>query len=79
VIHIPFQGREGMKDSTDKGRTCSMNNTIAEEIGKKAIDNKLPFPVAGKIAQDLAFAYKEIGETADELKMKIAHCELGCF
>jgi hypothetical protein len=76
---ISFQGREGMEDSTDKGRTCSMNKNIAEEIEKKAVDNKLPCPVAGKIAQDPAVTYKEVGGTADELKMKIAHCEPGCF
>jgi len=56
-----------------------MNENIAEEIEKKAIDNKLPCSVARKIAQDLAVSYKEVGETADALKIKIASCELGCF
>ncbi len=56
-----------------------MNKKIAEEIEKKAVDSRLPCPVARKIAQDLAVAYKEVGETADALKIKITNCELGCF
>jgi hypothetical protein len=68
-----------MEGTTDKERICSMNKNIAEEIRKKAIDGKLPCAVARKIAQDLAVTYKEVGETADALKIKIVHCELGCF
>jgi hypothetical protein len=56
-----------------------MNKKITEEIEKKSIDNRLPCPVARKIARDLTVAYKKVGETADALKIKITHCELGCF
>jgi hypothetical protein len=56
-----------------------MNNKIAAEIKKKAVNGRLPCPVARKIAQKLAVPYREVGRTADELNIKISECELGCF
>jgi LAO/AO transport system kinase len=56
-----------------------MKDKIREEIRKKAKDNRLPCPVARKIAKELSVSYKEVGRTADELKVKITDCELGCF
>ncbi|MFZ3138417.1 MAG: hypothetical protein WA126_13620 [Thermodesulfovibrionales bacterium] len=56
-----------------------MKNRIAEEIKKKAVNNRLSCPAARKIAEELSVSYKEVGRTADELKVKIAACELGCF
>jgi hypothetical protein len=56
-----------------------MKNRIAEEIRKKAVNNSLSCPVARKIAEELSVSYKEVGRAADELKIKIAACELGCF
>ena len=56
-----------------------MNNKIAEEIRKKAVNGRLPCPVARKIAQKLAVQYREVGKTADELNVKISDCDLGCF
>jgi len=56
-----------------------MKKRIAEEIKKKAVNNRLSCPAARKIAEELSVSYKEVGRTADELKVKIAACELGCF
>ncbi len=56
-----------------------MDDKIREEIKKRAIDNRLPCPLARKIARELSVSYKEIGRAADELKIKITDCELGCF
>lgn len=56
-----------------------MKEKIKEEIKKRAKNNRLPCPVARKIAQELAVPYKEVGNAADELKVKITGCELGCF
>lgn len=56
-----------------------MKNKVLEEIKKKTIDGRLPCPIAREIAEKLSVSYKEIGETADELKIKITNCELGCF
>jgi DNA-binding transcriptional regulator YhcF (GntR family) len=56
-----------------------MEDKIREEITKKAKDNRLPCPVARKIAQELSVSYSAIGKAANELKIKITDCELGCF
>jgi len=56
-----------------------MDEKIAEEIKKKAVNGRLPCPVARRIAQKLGVSYSEVGKTADELSVKISDCELGCF
>lgn len=56
-----------------------MKEKIVEEVKKRAIDNKISCMVARKIAEDLSVSYREIGKAADELKVKIINCELGCF
>ena len=60
-------------------RVFKMKDKIAVEIKKKAVNGRLPCPVAREIAQKLSVPYKEVGRTADELKVKISRCELGCF
>lgn len=45
----------------------------------KAIDGRLPCPALRGIAEELSVSYKEVGDAADELGMKIVDCELGCF
>lgn len=52
---------------------------IRSLLKDKTIGGKLPCPVARRIAEELSVPYKEIGEAADELDIKIADCELGCF
>jgi len=52
---------------------------IKEEIEKKAAGGKISCQVARKIAENLAVPYKDIGKVADEMHIKITHCELGCF
>jgi LAO/AO transport system kinase len=56
-----------------------MNNKIAAEIKKKVVNGRLSCPVAREIAEKFSIPYKEVGKTADELKIKISRCELGCF
>lgn len=56
-----------------------MKEKIFEEIKKRATNNKLPCRVARQIAEDLSVSYREVGKAADELKVKIVNCELGCF
>jgi len=56
-----------------------MNDKVAEEIRKRAANGRLSCTAARKIAQDLSVSFREIGRTADQLKVKITDCELGCF
>ncbi|MDP2157512.1 MAG: hypothetical protein Q8K68_07385 [Nitrospirota bacterium] len=46
---------------------------------KKAADGKLSCAVARKIAEDLNIPYKEVGDAANDLGIRIVNCELGCF
>jgi hypothetical protein len=56
-----------------------MNDKIIEEIRKKAIDNKLPCATARKVAEELGVSYRDVGEAANLLHIKITGCQLGCF
>ncbi len=56
-----------------------MKSELKEEILKRADGGKLLCAVARRIAEELHLAYKEVGEAADELGVKIKNCELGCF
>jgi len=56
-----------------------MKEKIKEEIRKRVKNNRLPCPIARKIALNLSVPYKEVGRAADELQVKITDCELGCF
>ena len=56
-----------------------MKKELKEEMLKKAVNGKLSCPAARKIAEKLGISYKEAGEAADELGIKIKDCQLGCF
>lgn len=51
-----------------------------EEILKeRSVEDKITCSDARKIAEELGIDYKEVGKTANKLKIKIKDCELGCF
>lgn len=52
---------------------------IRAVLKERAIDGKISCQVARRIANELTLPYGEIGKAADELEIKIADCELGCF
>jgi len=56
-----------------------MEDKVKEEIKKRASNNRLPCPIARKIAREFSVPLKEVGRAADELRIKITDCELGCF
>ena len=56
-----------------------MKDKIAAEIKKRVVNGRLQCAVARRIAKKLSVSYKEVGRIADELKIKISDCELGCF
>ncbi len=66
--------------------TC-MSEVIEERIlerikhllKEKAVDGRLSCASARKIAEELKAPYSEVGKAANELKIKIRNCELGCF
>lgn len=52
---------------------------IKTAVQNAAKDGKLSCTAARKLAGELGVAPREIGQMADELKIKIYGCELGCF
>lgn len=56
-----------------------MNELIKKELQKYAADGKITCAIARKIAEDLGAPYKEVGQAADELGIRIKDCQLGCF
>ncbi len=54
-------------------------NKIKKILKEKTIDGKITCSSAKKIAEELKISYKEIGTLANDLKIKITECELGCF
>lgn len=52
---------------------------IREAVRKAAADGKLSCTRARRLAEELGVSPKEVGRAADDLKIKIYACELGCF
>lgn len=56
-----------------------MSAELEEKITSSLVNNKLPCPVAFKIARELKVSLHEVGEAADRLGIRISSCQLGCF
>jgi hypothetical protein len=63
----------------DKVKPEKINDKVVEEIKKKAIGGKLPCATARQIADELGVSYRDVGDAADLLRVKITSCQLGCF
>jgi len=48
-------------------------------IKDKSRDGKITCATLRKIAEVVGVTYKEAGKAANELKIKIRNCDLGCF
>ena len=56
-----------------------MNREIAARIKESLTEGRLSCASAFKVARRLEVSPQEVGEVADELKVKIARCQLGLF
>ena len=56
-----------------------MDTELEAKIKSSLVDDRLPCPVAFKIAKELKVSPREVGKTADKLSVKICSCQLGCF
>ncbi len=52
---------------------------VLAAIKKEASDGRLTCGRAHQLAEELDVELKVIGQAADELKIKIKACQLGCF
>lgn len=52
---------------------------MEQKIKDSLVNGKLLCPVAFEIARELGVTPLEVGDKANELDIKIAGCQLGCF
>ncbi len=52
---------------------------VLEAVKQQAKEGRIACAAARKLAEEFKVPYRVIGEAADELKIKIHSCELGCF
>ena len=52
---------------------------LTESIKNKAKDNKISCKVALELAAELGVSPSKVGEEINNLGIKIAGCQLGCF
>lgn len=72
------------QDKMDEGieKTAEFINQrllLREELLKKSSNGKIPCRALRQIAEAHGIKYREVGEMADSLGIKITDCELGCF
>ena len=56
-----------------------MSDDLEMKIRDSLVNGKLPCAVAFKVASDLGISPRQVGDKANELEIKIASCQLGCF
>jgi hypothetical protein len=56
-----------------------MRDKIVEGILRLSENNRLSCEKAHALAKELNISLQEIGALCNELKIKIAACQLGCF
>ncbi|MGI6362028.1 MAG: hypothetical protein ACOX05_07050 [Bacillota bacterium] len=52
---------------------------IMSAVKQAAVDEKISCAKLMNLADKLGCSYAEIGEAANQLKIKVYHCQLGCF
>ncbi|MBI4824567.1 MAG: hypothetical protein HY805_10125 [Nitrospirae bacterium] len=56
-----------------------MDTRIKEVLKEKSSEGRISCAMARQIAETYKVSYGEVGRAADELRIKITDCELGCF
>lgn len=52
---------------------------LAELVKERSKDGKLPCKEAFNIAEEEGCSPQKVGETCNQLEIKIVSCQLGCF
>lgn len=52
---------------------------LLERVQQSLVDGRLPCAVAHRLAQELGVSVSDVGWAADESKVRITRCQLGCF
>ena len=71
ILEIPILNRSSLNDD--------LRNLIKKRLIAAAQNGRIQCAGALSIASSFGVPAKEIGNVADELKIKISKCQLGCF
>lgn len=58
---------------------ADLNPKLVQALKEAAKEGKISCTAARQIAEELRVPVRQVGEAANELKIKIKACELGCF
>jgi hypothetical protein len=79
VIFLERIHRERQSESFPRGENALKEEEIIARLKSAAKDGKIPCAVAFKVATECNVSTQEIGNLLNQLKIKIANCQLGCF
>jgi hypothetical protein len=65
--------------SAEEGTMAATKDQIREAVRKASAGGKLSCEQAHDLGRELGVPLQEIGAVCNELKIKIAACQLGCF
>ncbi|MHB1043479.1 MAG: hypothetical protein ACYC0Q_11665 [Eubacteriales bacterium] len=61
------------------GALAELTEEVLKAVREASREGRITCTAARKLAEELKVPYIVIGRAADELKIKIKSCELGCF
>ncbi len=71
--------RDNFNDSLEVVMDEIKSLKIKERLLDNSTDNRIPCAIARALAEEFHVPYKEVGDLANTLKIKVKSCELGCF
>lgn len=79
IADIVIEGQYSMEEAMDEILKIQQKKLIEKLLTERSNSGKISCAEARKIAEELNIPYIEVGRTANDLKIKIKKCELGCF
>lgn len=79
LAHIIIEDNYSMEEIMEQIERELIKREIEKKLRENSKDGKITCAQARGIAEELNVPYIEVGRAANELKIKIRKCELGCF
>jgi translation initiation factor IF-3 len=75
LIHLDYNG---IDHHSREGKQMDFE-MVKEKVKENSADGTISCATSFRLAEELGCDLMEIGKAADALKIKIMHCQLGCF
>lgn len=79
IADVVIEDEYSMEEIMSEIEKIQQKKLVEKLLKEKSNDEKITCTEARKIAEELKVPYIEVGRMANELKIKIRKCELGCF